>query len=74
MVGLIIAFPGIVSRDTNKAPEGNLDQLQQQIDNGLGATQKPEPTLPGADDKTKDAPEDPMEAIRRANEQDKAKK
>jgi tripartite ATP-independent transporter DctM subunit len=74
MVGLIIAFPGIVSRDTNKAPEGNLDQLQQQIDNGLGATQKAEPTLPGADDKTKDAPEDPMEAIRRANEQDKAKK
>jgi TRAP-type mannitol/chloroaromatic compound transport system permease large subunit len=74
MVSLIIAFPGIVSRDTNKAPEGNLDQLQQQIDNGLGATQKPEPTLPGADDKTKDAPEDPMEAIRRANEQDKAKK
>lgn len=74
MVGLIIAFPGIVTRDTNKAPEGNLDQLQQQIDNGLGASQKPEPTLPGADDKTKDAPEDPMEAIRRANEQDKAKK
>ena len=74
MVGLIIAFPGIVTRDTNKAPEGNLDQLQQQIDSGLGASPKPEPTLPGADDKAKDAPEDPMEAIRRANEQDKAKK
>ncbi len=74
MVGLIIAFPGIVTRDTNKAAEGNLDQLQQQIDNGLGATQKPEPTLPGADQSSKDAPEDPMEAIRRANEQDKAKK
>ncbi|MES2227452.1 MAG: TRAP transporter large permease subunit [Pseudomonadota bacterium] len=74
MVGLIIAFPGIVTRDTNKAAEGNLEQLQQQIDNGLGATQKPEPTLPGADQSSKDAPEDPMEAIRRANEQDKAKK
>jgi hypothetical protein len=46
--------------------------LQQQIDNGLGASQKPEPALPGAE--PKDAPEDPMEAIRRANEQDKAKK
>jgi len=74
MVGLIIAFPGIVTRDTNKAAEGNLDQLQQQIDNGLGATQKPAPTLPGAGEKAKDAPEDPMEAILRANEQDKAKK
>ena len=74
MVGLIIAFPGIVTRDTHKADEGNLDQLQQQIDRGLGAPQKPEPALPGADDKAKDAPEDPMEAIRRANEQDKQKK
>lgn len=74
MVSLIIAFPGIVTRDTTKAPEGNLDQLQQQIDNGLGAQQKPEPMLPGAEDKKKDEPEDPMEAIRRANEQDKAKK
>ncbi len=72
MVGLIIAFPGIVTRDTSKPAEGNLEQLQQQIDSGLGAPQKPEPTLPGADGK--DAPEDPMEAIRRANEQDKAKK
>jgi hypothetical protein len=72
MVSLIIAFPGIVTRDTSKAAEGNLDQLQQQIDSGLGAAQKPEPTLPDAD--KKDAPEDPMEAIRRANEQDKAKK
>jgi TRAP-type mannitol/chloroaromatic compound transport system permease large subunit len=72
MVGLIIAFPGIVTRDTNKAPEGNLEQLQQQIDEGLGA-QKPAPTLPGADGKAQEE-EDPMEAIRRANEEDKAKK
>jgi tripartite ATP-independent transporter DctM subunit len=72
MVGLIIAFPGIVTRDTSKAAEGNLEQLQQQIDSGLGAAQKPEPTLTDAD--KKDAPEDPMEAVRRANEQDKAKK
>jgi TRAP-type mannitol/chloroaromatic compound transport system permease large subunit len=73
MVSLIIAFPGIVTRETTKAAEGNLEQLQQQIDSGLGGgSQKAEPTMPEAD--KKDAPEDPMEAIRRANEQDKAKK
>ena len=77
MVGLIIAFPGIVTRDTNKAPEGNMQLLEQQIDAGRTAEEaKPEPTMPGADDgKPKDAAEeDPMEAIRRANESDKAKK
>jgi GntP family gluconate:H+ symporter len=80
MVSLIIAFPGIVSRDTGKKAEGNLELLQQQIDSGRAAEDaKPEPTLtmPAAGDKDKpasDAAEDPMEAIRRANEADKAKK
>jgi GntP family gluconate:H+ symporter len=74
MVGLIIAFPGIVTRDTGKATEGNIDLLQQQIDTGRSNdAAKPEPTLPGAEGK-KDEPEDPMEAIRRANDQDKQKK
>ena len=73
MVGLIIAFPGIVTRDTNKAAEGNIDLLQQQIDSGRKDEAKPEPQMPGAEPK-KDEPEDPMEAIRRANEQDKQKK
>jgi GntP family gluconate:H+ symporter len=74
MVALIIAFPGIVTRDTGKAAEGNLDLLQQQIDSGKASEAKPEPTLPGAEDKKKDEPEDPMAAILRANEQDKQKK
>jgi len=74
MVGLIIAFPGIVSRDTAKAEAGNLDQLQQQIDSERNnADAKPAPTFPEAD-KAPEAEEDPMEAIRRANEQDKQKK
>ena len=74
MVGLIIAFPGIVSRDTGKAAEGNLDLLQQQIDSGRAQEAKPEPTLPGAEKPKERAEDDPMEAIRRANEADKQKK
>ncbi len=73
MVSLIIAFPGIVTRDTNKAADGNIDLLQQQIDAGRKDEAKPEPQMPGAEPK-KDEAEDPMEAIRRANEQDKQKK
>jgi GntP family gluconate:H+ symporter len=78
MVALIITFPGIVTRDTGKAAEGNLDLLQQQIDSGRSKEEaKPAPTLqPAAGDKDKpaDAAEDPMEAIRRANDADKQKK
>ncbi len=84
MVGLIIAFPGIVTRDLNKAAEGNIDQLQQDIDRSRQET-KPEPTMPGLEPKAnakpevkadgkKDEAEDPMAAILRANEQDKQKK
>ncbi len=81
MVGLIIAFPGIVTRDLNKAAEGNIDQLQQDIDRSRKEA-KPEPAMPTldskadgkADNKAKDEPEDPMAAILRANEQDKQKK
>ena len=73
MVSLIIAFPGIVTRDTSKQAEGNLDTLQQQIDSDKGNAAKPEPTMPGAD-KPAETAEDPMEALRRANESDKPKK
>jgi hypothetical protein len=74
MVALIITVPGIVSRDISPAGSGNLDLLQQQIDAGRSSeTSKPEATLPSAEPK-KDEAEDPMEAIRRANEQDKQKK
>jgi TRAP-type mannitol/chloroaromatic compound transport system permease large subunit len=73
MVGLIIAFPGIVSRDTVTGPAGNVDQLQMDVDRSQKEA-KPDPLQPGADDKGKDAAEDPMEALRRASEQDKPKK
>ena len=75
MVALIIAFPGIVTRDTAAAGAGNLELLQKEVEREQrqgGA--KREPQLPAADDKGKAAAEDPMEAIRRANEQDKQKK
>ena len=62
MVGLIITFPGIVSRDLNKADAGNLNLLQQEV----YQQQRKDTADP--------ASEDPMEAIRRANAQDKAKK
>jgi len=75
MVALIITFPGIVSRDLNKGAAGNIDQLQQDIDRGRATdAQKPEPTMPGAEPPKQEEAEDPMEAIRRANEQDKQKK
>ncbi|CAD5374505.1 C4-dicarboxylate ABC transporter [Rubrivivax sp. A210] len=73
MVGLIIAFPGIVTRDTHKASEGNMETLQQLIDADTQQGEKPEPTMPEAD-KPAAAEEDPMEAIKRANEADKARK
>ena len=73
MVSLIIAFPGIVTRDTSKQAEGNLDTLQQQVDSGKGNAAKPEPAMPGVD-KPAETAEDPMEALRRANEADKPKK
>jgi GntP family gluconate:H+ symporter len=73
MVGLIIAVPGIVSRN-KQGPQGNIDLLQQEIDQSQKLERnKPEPTLPGPEGK-KDEPEDPMAAILRANEQDKQKK
>jgi GntP family gluconate:H+ symporter len=81
MVGLIIAFPGIVSRDLNKPDAGNIEQLQFEIDRGnasdaasAASAALPGLTMPAPDAKPADAEEDPMEAIRRANEQDQQKK
>jgi len=87
MVGLIIAFPGIVTREVHTIDEGNMELLDKQFEatgggnvyNQGGA----EPSLTPADassapaagpSASQPAEEDPMEAIRRANEQDKAKK
>jgi GntP family gluconate:H+ symporter len=64
MVGLIIGFPGIVSRDLVKPGQENVDLLQQQVDQGLGA-------LPPAGGKAASEPEDPTAAILRATEQEK---
>ncbi len=78
MVGLIIAFPGIVSRDTGGGNAGNINLLQQEVDRDRALEAKPEPTMSGMEptptpDSTA-ADRDPMEAVRRANEQDKKKK
>ena len=73
MVGLIIAFPGIVSRDTGPKNTGNIEQLQMEVDKMRDATQA-EPQFPASEGgASQQAEEDPMEAIRRANEQDKKK-
>ena len=79
MVGLIIAFPAIVSRDTAKAADGGVDLLQQQIDQQR--QQRTEPPLPlpgdggasGAPGTSSEAPAkpDPMAELLRAAEEDK---
>ncbi len=86
MVGLIIAFPGIVTREVHTIEEGNMEMLDKQFQATGGGNEYnksgAEPSLtpsdassaPGAGaSNSQPAQEDPMEAIRRANEQDKAK-
>ena len=68
MVGLIIAFPGIVSRDTRKPSAENMDLLQKEVDQA-----KNDRGVPASGAASGAAAEDPMEAILRANEQDKKK-
>jgi TRAP-type mannitol/chloroaromatic compound transport system permease large subunit len=80
MVGLIIAFPGIVSRDVVKVDDSQLHKLEQQVEqmqNDRSEQTDPMAGFPSADKASEAAPaaaEDPMEAIRRANEEDKNKK
>ena len=78
MVALIIAVPGIVSRTVDKPAEVNLDQLQvapkPDKDRGPDPFQaSPKESAASGGAGGKDAAEDPMDAIRRANEEDKAK-
>jgi TRAP-type mannitol/chloroaromatic compound transport system permease large subunit len=85
MVGLIIAFPGIVSRDTAHA-EGNLDQLQMEVDSGASGAKSPAaPATPAASgaqgevDGGASAPaaaekEDPMKGLLESMKADQAKK
>lgn len=80
MVGLIITFPGIVSRDVVKVDDSQLHKLEQQVEqmqNDRSEQTDPMAGFPSADKASEAAPaaaEDPMEAIRRANEEDKNKK
>ncbi len=73
MVGLIITFPGIVSRDTGGEKvhmnelQREVDQLQQQAD-----PLAPPPPDAGASGTSAAGDEDPMAAILRANKEDKA--
>ena len=79
MVGLIIAFPGIVSRDVSK-DAGNLDQLQMDVDKGEGG--RTPAALPPGFDAGASAPtppndidkEDPMKGLLDSMKKDEGKK
>jgi TRAP-type mannitol/chloroaromatic compound transport system permease large subunit len=79
MVGLIITFPGIVSRDTAKAADNAGELLQQQIEQQRQQRTEPPPLQPGegaasgAPGAASDAPAqpDPMADLLRAVEEEK---
>jgi hypothetical protein len=83
MVGLIIAFPGIVSRDVAK-DAGNLEQLQMDVDRGEAApaanqaAPSMEPAASGGDAAASGAEggasEDPMKGLLESMGKDKDKK
>ena len=79
MVGLIITFPGIVSRDTAKAADNAGELLEQQIEQQRQQRTAPPPLLPG-DSGASNVPgsggdatakPDPMAELLRAAEEDK---
>ena len=71
MVGLIIAFPGIVTHESTKAGKVDLERVERELERS--SEPMPEAELPAADDgrAASSAEEDPTEAILRANEQDR---
>jgi tripartite ATP-independent transporter DctM subunit len=80
MVGLIITFPGIVSRDTAKAADNAGELLQQQIEQQRQERTAPPPLLPGDSGGASGVPgsggdatakPDPMAELLRAAEEDK---
>ena len=76
MVGLIIVFPNLVSGGLAKKAETDLSNFQIEAPKGRYSTDEPVPA-PGARAPSADkaAPvEDPMEAVKRALQQDKQKK
>jgi GntP family gluconate:H+ symporter len=84
MVGLVITFPGIVSRDVAKAG-GNLNQLQLDVDRANAVKPQPELTLPaasgvdssagsGSSAPAGNAQDDPMKGLMDAIKQDQQNK
>ena len=76
MVGLIISFPGIVSRDTAKAADNAGELLEQQIEQQRQQRTAPPPLLPGEGgasgaSSNATAKPDPMAELLRAAEEDK---
>jgi len=71
MVGLIIGVPGIVNRDSANE-KVHMNELQREVDQMRNQDAKAPPASPGAAGSGSGA-EDPMAAILRANEEDKAK-
>ncbi|HET7527524.1 MAG TPA: TRAP transporter large permease subunit [Burkholderiaceae bacterium] len=76
MVGLIIVFPNLVSGGLAKKAETDLSNFQIEAPKGRYSTDEPVPA-PGASAPSSDKAtpeEDPMEAIKRALQQDQQKK
>ena len=79
MVGLIITFPGIVSRDTAKSADDGASLLEKQVEQQREERGAPPAVLPGdgaasgAPGTSADSPAkpDPMADLLRANEEDK---
>ncbi len=76
MVGLIIAFPGIVSSGLDKAVVYDLDKTQQEMEANMPqaeATTDPTAGMPGADASAPAAADDndPMKAMQESLEKDK---
>jgi len=76
LVGIVIAFPQSVTAFLDKAQVVDTDAATQMLQGmgGKGNDAASAPGAPGSAASAPDAAEDPMEAIRRANEQDKQKK
>ena len=76
MVGLIIAFPGIVSSGLDKEEGLNAEQVQLEMMNATqegDAVEAPNPLQPGGESDSK-AEEDPMKMMQESMNKEAAKK
>jgi GntP family gluconate:H+ symporter len=72
MVGLIIAFPGIVTHESTKAGKVDLERVERELERSSEPMPAAEPPAADDDGHAASSPdEDPTEAILRANEQDR---